>query len=329
VAPEGVQPHPMSWSSEGRFAAGGCGCAGLITLIVCLAISFQTLDQLDYGLNYNSIGEQIEAEVYEKAGLYFLGVGHSFIRYPKTIQTMEFVAEENDRLQTRTSDGLPVKLSISFQFRYDPGRLLENYLTYKGEERVVYENVAKATIANVATNFTAYTFFNDKQGIATSMQIEVTRIFSESLYALVDAFQITQVELPSQFQQAILDTIQAKQNITTTLRYKENMAVTFNTQVIVANQTRLQTVALAYGTAAQRTEEATANVAVTRQSVLAEMYAYGNLTQQVASSFASPLNASEILDYIWWNEQLEQAERGAPHKKDFLVGVDPAVLSRS
>merc|ERR1719502_1505814 len=315
--------------STGGYACGGCTCAGLITMIVLLSISFQTLDQLDFGLNYNSIGETIEQEVYEQAGLYCLGVAHSFIRYPKTIQTMEFILEDNDRLQTRTSDGLPVKLSISFQWRYDPGQLLKNYQTYRGGERYVYENVAKATIANVATNFSAYTFFNDKQGIATSMQIELTAIFSQRLFAQVDAFQITQVELPSDFQNAILDTIQAKQNITTTQRYLENMAVTFNTQILIANQTRYQTVALARGTAAQRVEQATANVAVTRQTVLAEMYAYGNLTQQVALGLGAPLNASEILDYIWWNEQLENAERGDPHVKDFLVGVDPAVLSRT
>ena len=33
------------------------------------------------------------------------------------------------------------------------------------------ENTAKAVIANVATNYSAYTFFNDKQGIAIAMQL--------------------------------------------------------------------------------------------------------------------------------------------------------------
>ena len=315
--------------STGGYACGGCTCAGLITMIVLLSISFQTLDQLDFGLNYNSIGETIEQEVYEQAGLYCLGVAHSFIRYPKTIQTIEFISEDNDRLQTRTSDGLPVKLSISFQWRYDPGQLLKNYQTYRGGERYVYENVAKATIANVATNFSAYTFFNDKQGIATSMQIQISRVFSETLFATIDAFQITRVELPVEFQNAILDTIQAKQNITAKTRYKENMEVTFNTQIIIANQTKLQTIALSHGTAARRMEQARANVEVTRQTVLAEMYAYGNLTQAVATGFGAPMNSTETLDYIWWNEQLEQATRSDSHHKDFLVGINPALLQRT
>merc|ERR1711935_184558 len=157
---------------------------------------------------------------------------------PRVIQTIEFVAEENDRLQTRTSDGLPVSLSISFQYRYDSAKLRDLYLAFKQREVEVYENTAKAVIANAATNFTAYTFFNDKQGIATEMQIMLTRVFDAKLMARIDAFQITRVELPTEFQDAILQSIQAKQNITRTERYLENMQVTFQQQVLIANQTK-------------------------------------------------------------------------------------------
>lgn len=141
-----------------------CGCCFfvLVTTIVLLALSFASLGQLDYGLNYNAITHVIEDKVYSTAGLYFLGVGHYFIKYPRVIQTIEFIAEENDRLQTRTSDGLPVSLSVSFQYRYDEARLRDLFLRFKQEEIEVYENTAKAVIANVATNFSAYTFFNDK-----------------------------------------------------------------------------------------------------------------------------------------------------------------------
>ena len=133
--------------------------------------------------------------MYTEAGLYFLGVGHYFIRYPRTIQTIEFVAQENDRLQTRTSDGLTMSLSVSFQFRYDQSRLRENYLQFKEEQLEVYENTAKSVIANAATNYTAYHFFNDKQGIAEEMKVSVTQVFAEQLFANVEAFQITRVEL--------------------------------------------------------------------------------------------------------------------------------------
>ena len=298
---------------------GCCCCVSvLITIIVLLSVSFSSLEQLDYGLNYNSISLQIEDTVYQNAGLYFLGVGHYFIKYPRVIQSIEFSADENDRLQTRTSDGLPVQLSISFQFRYDQSRLRENYLKFKKRELEVYENTAKAVIANVATNFTAFTFFNDKQGIATAMQIEITDVFYDKLMATIDAFQITRVELPTEFQDAILRSIEAKQNITRTQRYLENMLVTFRQQVLIANQTKQQTIALARGSAQQRRQEAEATAAVIEQSVAAEMYAYGNL------STAVDLNVSEGLSYIWWSSQLEAAQQG----KEFFVGLDPSAMIR-
>ena len=54
----------------------------------------------------------------------------------------------------------------------------------------------------------------------------ITKVFDEQLFARIDAFQITRVELPVQFQNAILQSIEAKQNITSSERYKDNMEVT-------------------------------------------------------------------------------------------------------
>ena len=154
--------------------------------------------------------------------------------------------------------------------------------------------------------------------IATEMQISLTKVFDESLYARIDAFQITRIELPTTFQAAILQSIQAKQNITSSMRYQENMEVTFQTQVLIANQTKQQTIAIARGYANQRAEQAEANARVAEQSVLAEMYAYGNLSSTV------DLNVSEGLSYIWWSQQEELSGM-----KEYLVGLDPKSYIRS
>lgn len=250
---------------------------------------------------------------------------------PKTVQLVQFVADHSDAcpscigyeiLDCRTSDGLPVSLSISFQFRYDEARLRDLYLRYEQNEYVcadddfhdcqgIYQDRARAVISNVGTNFTAFEFFNDKNGIALAMQTQITKVFFDDLAAIVDAFQITRVELPTQFQNAIVASIEAKQNITYTMQYKANMAVTFQTQLLVSNQTRQQTIALANGDANQRLQQADAAATVVEQSVTAEMNAYGNFTNIVE------LDTAEGLDYIWWSKQAEL------HGKEFLVGVNP------
>merc|ERR1711924_111400 len=152
-------------------------------------------------------------------------------------------------------------------------------------------------------------------------------VFDEQLFALIDAFQITRVELPNEFQNSILASIEAKQNITTARRYKDNMEVTFRTQVLEANQTRQQTVALAHGTANQKLLEAEANAMVTEQSVYAEMYAYGNLTAEV------DLNVSEGLSYIWWRNRRTASARSSSsastRRRSFArARADAAIESR-
>jgi len=50
-------------------------------------------------------------------GFHFLGVGHSFIKYPKTVLNLDYSNHEGadyPPLKSRTNDGLEVILEISF-----------------------------------------------------------------------------------------------------------------------------------------------------------------------------------------------------------------------
>jgi len=297
---------------------GACCFFILVPAIILIILSFQTLEPIEYGLNFNAITMSLENTTYATAGLYFLGFGHWFIRFPRVIQTIEFNANRGSLLHTRTSDGLPLTLGLSFQYRYIPEDLHTLYLTYKGEHNSIYMNTATAVIANVACNYSAYTFFNDKQGIARDMQASLSRIFRKQLYANIEALQINQVELPGSFQDAILESISTKQNITRSNRYKDNMQVTFQTQRMVSQQVKNQTVILARGQANQKHEQARANARMTEQTVMAEMWSYGNVTALL------DLNQKDGLNYLWWDSLQTIAATGAATGKEFLVGLDPA-----
>lgn len=67
-----------------------------LTLIILLSLSFSSLDVNEYGLDYSSISKTISTDPYT-AGIYFLGIGHSFKKYPRTVSTIEF---SNDRART-------------------------------------------------------------------------------------------------------------------------------------------------------------------------------------------------------------------------------------
>lgn len=272
-------------------------------------------------------------------------------QYPHALPP-QFNQAHQDLLHTRTADGLPLTLGVSFQYRYIPQHLHTLYLAYKNDHVHVYENTATAVIANVACNYSAYTFFNDKQGIAAVMQQVLATQFQQKLYAQIEALQIkcatskwssdprtstglapdlltrvpagalhwgrSYIQLPDTFQNAILESISTKQNITRSSRFKENMQVTFETTLMVASQRKNQTIIEATGVANQRQQQALANAQVTEQQVSAEMYAYGNI------SAALGLPTAAGLDYIWWDSLQALAANG--EGKEFLVGVNPQVV---
>eukprot|EP00965_Chrysotila_dentata_P212703 6187192-Pleurochrysis_carterae.AAC.2 len=110
-----------------------------------------------------------------------------------------------------------------------------------------------------------------------------------------------------------------KQEITRSMRYKDNMEVTFATDLMVAKQTLEQTVTLANGTAKARFQSAAANAQMTQQTVQAEIDGFSNI------STALGLTPTEVLDYLWWD--LLKDDYKDP--KEFLVGVNPAAYIRS
>ena len=93
-----------------------CGvCTGFIVIpsFIMIMMSFSSLQSVEYGLDYNAITLTVDNRTYDSAGLYFLGLGHSFIKFPRTIQTIEFNAAHDDLLHTRTLDGLPTEAATA------------------------------------------------------------------------------------------------------------------------------------------------------------------------------------------------------------------------
>ena len=81
-----------------------------------IIVSFKSLDINEYGLDYSSISKTIDNQA-QQGGIHFLGVGHKFIKYPSTFQTIEFskdLKSSGPPIKSRTSDGLEVAVEISF-----------------------------------------------------------------------------------------------------------------------------------------------------------------------------------------------------------------------
>lgn len=93
-------------------------CCFIFVGTLFLILGFSVLEATEYGLDYSWISKNVDRKIYEN-GLHFLGIGHSFIKFPKMVQTIEFSKERTANqgpVQSRTADGLEVILEISFQY---------------------------------------------------------------------------------------------------------------------------------------------------------------------------------------------------------------------
>lgn len=78
--------------------------------------AFSSLQTNEIGLDYSGISKTIDSSTYG-AGIHFLGIAHHFVKFPKTVMTVDFSDEPGAAyppIISRTSDGLEVDLGISF-----------------------------------------------------------------------------------------------------------------------------------------------------------------------------------------------------------------------
>ncbi|KRX01225.1 hypothetical protein PPERSA_05811 [Pseudocohnilembus persalinus] len=173
----------------------------------------------------------VENKTYE-SGFYFLGVSHSFIIYPKTVQQLEFSKDADadyTLLHSRTNDGLEVQLEISFQYRLQKDKIYDLFSTFKKEYKKVFKNMAIDIISEHATRYEAYEFFVNRTHIGQSMHRELNSIFTKNCFADIEFFQLRSVDLPDKFEDSISETEVYKQNINKAAAEKEKVQVELET----------------------------------------------------------------------------------------------------
>jgi len=297
--------------------AAGCFCLMIVFPSVMMIIfSFSALKATEWGLNYNSVTLHLDPHPYN-TGLHLLGLFHSFYKFPSIYQNMEFSSGAHNLLYTRTHDGLPVTLGISFQYTLQKENLYQLYMNYKYNYPRILFHVASNIIANTASNYSAYNFFNDKATIGVAMHRNLNDYTTLNLFLTIRNVQIMLVELPKSFQDAILQSIAIKQNITRTRKIKLNKQVKFQTEIMAANQTAIQMVTLAAGQAQKILAENNATSLMLKQTLNAQLHSYGLIKSNL--NFSS----SDLLEYMWWDSLA--SEQG---NSNFIIGLNPSTIIR-
>jgi regulator of protease activity HflC (stomatin/prohibitin superfamily) len=300
-----------------------CGCFAL-SMVAVLLFSFGSLGPTELGLRYDFVMQTVAPQVEVQAGVKFLGPTTRLLIYPKTIQTITYDRDSNTLLAGRTKDGLPLTLGITFQYRLMPDGVYNLYHTFEqeaGDYEAVYKLMATHLITEMATNFTAYQFFNEKQRIAEVMREEVNAYFQANFWSTVESLQINEDDLPDDFTQMILTAATNKQKIAKMEKTRSAMKVKFETAIIVAEAQANMTLQRANGTRSQILNNAHADAAIIDSYVEAELQAYTKIKSEL------DLKSAALVDYIWYDTLGGggvSANSSASTEVQMLVGVDPA-----
>ena len=107
----------------------------LAAIIVAILVgeSFDGLDAHEFGLLYYGNAVALDNERVFTNGRHFVGLGNSFVRFPRGQQYLEFSAAERPAappLDVWSSDGQVIFLEASLYFSLAPTHLHDIYYTY-------------------------------------------------------------------------------------------------------------------------------------------------------------------------------------------------------
>jgi len=228
-------------------AEAGCGVfvIAAIAAIIGFLYAFDSLEYQEMGLNYSWISEQIEPNPYA-SGRHFLGPGNHFIKFPKMVKTIYFIADFRSGggnkgyvgppLESRTRDGLNIQLEVSFQYRLKFDTLYDMYTTLGPQYEHNLVRMAIETITVATTKHNAHFFFSNRTTIGVEMHEGMKKAFNSHGFSEVPFFQLRGVHLPKEFEDAIQESQDKQQDVTIAALEQKTNRVSYQTEVLKAEQ---------------------------------------------------------------------------------------------
>ena len=271
-----------------------------ITFFVCIILllaGFSSLEATEFGLDYSWIFKQISSEIREN-GIHFLGICHSFIRFPKTVQTIEFSHERNANrgpILSRTSDGLEVRLEISFQYVLQPENIYKLYSKYGKDYLKIFQNMAIHLLTEEATKYTAYNFFMDRGLIKDDFQRNLNEFFNNVLFSNIVFLQLRNVDLPDLFEESIQESEVKKQDIQRAMAEYNKINVEVETKIKSAEYQKEVMIIKAQGEAIGMLKQNEADVESYKKINDAQIEGYKRFKENIG------LSNNELFKYIETN----------------------------
>jgi regulator of protease activity HflC (stomatin/prohibitin superfamily) len=252
-------------------------------------LAFDTVGYNEYALNQDGISQEIEDKVYEK-GFYHIGIFNHFIKFPKTVQTIDF--KDSYPLNSRTKDGLLINVRLSFQYRLRKADILILYGTFALDYEARFIGQARTSLRDVTSNYNAIEFFNNRTIIGDRMfEYLITEL--DEMFADVVYFQLREIDLPDEFEEALKQVQIAQQQYQIALYEQQAAIVNAETAIIEAQANANITILTAEAEAEAYIINMEAQATALNITLTAERMAYYAMGQQLN------LTSTELLALLW------------------------------
>jgi len=273
----------------------------VITGIILIAVSFAVVEPTYQAFVFNTgqmkyefkDGSSESGELYSE-GRYYLGLGKQFVTFPKTFQTIDFKeSTEGNNIAIRSRDGLVITIEIAFQYSLTTNGkdLLALWMRWKGDYEIAFGKIARNVIRDVASKYDAFEFFFNRSIIITDITAQMADTFLE-LGANINNFQLLDLTLPVDFNNAIQQTEVTRTKISEATVQQQKVLITAQTDLLSAGKQaeiiRTQAKARADSAYIQKQQDANAR----KSQIEQEQIALISIRDQLG------LTTSELLNYL-------------------------------
>jgi len=182
----------------------------IAVIIGLLAGSVRDLDPNEVAFDYDhNVGLIVDDTTLYEGGRHFLGLGHDFVVFPKTVQSLVIPTQE-----VRSSDGLAIELDMTVQYLFSPlnATTLKNiYYSFEEDYERVFTFHIEAVARDISSLYNASDFYERRADIQQSLKDSLKTVFAS--YAVsIDDLQLVNTVLPDDLSTEIQNTELAKQD---------------------------------------------------------------------------------------------------------------------
>lgn len=297
-------------------------CVTILVLIAILlfALSWSVLDPLEIGLDINTITKTVDNSTVYTGGRYLLGLGHSFVKYPKKLIIIDFSPDDDCdtcgdvALNAGTKDGQTITVEVTLYYKLNSTELGSLYSTFGQDYAPKFVRIAQSTLKNTCVKFTALEYFSSRKLIAEQMLNDLQAAFRD-VFAEVELLQLRGISLSTSFEDQLTQNVIAVQDQVKAELMKQVSIIQANTQVILAKAQANITNILGQANADANLINEKARAEGTKLIVNIERDAYIALKGDLG------LDNAQLFQYLWATRKLRLAASG----DTLLVGIGDKV----